>query len=82
MNDSELLNGLLAPLARYCIRGSVPFSQLSESLKDILVRLACEEIERAGEKITTSRISVITGITRREVKRFFRGGGRRNKASH
>lgn len=70
----SLLKTVLAPLARFCIRRGLHFSQVSEELKDTLIQMAAEEIGRSGGKVTVSAISLMTGITRREVQRIYRVG--------
>lgn len=60
---------VLRPLARFLIRRGHPLSWIVEEMKQAYVVEAIREIERDG-KVTTSRISLMTGIHRHEVKRI------------
>ena len=59
--------------ARYCLRHSIRIQETVERLKSALVRVAIEEIQRQGEKPSTSKISVMTGLHRRDVERLASG---------
>jgi len=70
----EVLSVILRPVVSYCLRHSISSSDVLEVLKATFVRLASEEIKHSGQKQTVSRLSVMTGIRRREVKRFIEKG--------
>lgn len=67
MND--LLDALLAPIARLAIAKAVPFAQVAERLKLQFVRAASQEAG-ADKPPTDSRISVMTGLQRRDIARL------------
>jgi hypothetical protein len=71
---------MLRPIARLCLRSSVGVQFLIECLKEVLLELSSEEIEQNGEKVTTSRLSVMTGLHRRDVARL-RAKGRAERAT-
>lgn len=60
---------LLRPLARILLRNGVSFSTFSDLAKWIYVDVAAKEFGIKGRKQSTSRVSVITGLSRREVMR-------------
>jgi len=60
---------LLRPLARILLRSGVSFSTFSDLAKWIYVDIATKEFGIEGRKQSTSRVSVITGLSRREVMR-------------
>lgn len=65
---------LLAPLARILLRNGVTFRSFSEVAKSVFVRVAEEdEFRIPRRKQSDSRIAVITGLTRKDVRRL-RGG--------
>lgn len=62
----------LKPLARLCLRHSVKLMDLFELLKVVLVEAAEDELKARGDKVSMSRISVISGVHRRDVDRIQR----------
>jgi hypothetical protein len=60
---------LLRPLARILLRNGVSFSTFSDLAKWVYVDVAAKEFGIEGRKQSTSRVSVITGLSRREVMR-------------
>ena len=60
---------LLRPLARMLLRNGVSFGTFSDLAKWVYVDVATREFGIEGRKQTTSRVSVITGLSRREVMR-------------
>jgi hypothetical protein len=61
---------LLRPLVRVMLRHGVAFDQFAELAKEAYVDVAYHEFGIAGRKQTTSRVSVLTGLTRKEVVRW------------
>jgi hypothetical protein len=60
---------LLRPLVRILLRNGVPYGVFADIAKRVYVDVAGEESGIPGKKQTVSRISVITGLSRREVGR-------------
>ena len=58
---------LLRPLARILLRNGVSFSTFSDAAKWIYVDVATKEFRIEGRKQSTSRVSVITGLSRRGI---------------
>ena len=60
---------LLRPLARILLRNGVSFNTFSDLAKWTYIDIAAKEFGIEGRKQSTSRVSVITGLSRREVMR-------------
>lgn len=61
---------LLLPLTRILLRHGVPCGSFIELAKRAYVQVAEQDFGLPGRKQTDSRISVITGLTRKEVKQI------------
>lgn len=60
----------LEPLVRLCVARGITFPVLDELIRTLYVELASREFTLADKSQTQSRISVVTGLHRREVKRL------------
>ena len=60
---------LLRPLVRILLKNGVSYRTFSDLIKWVYVDVAGKEFGIKGRKQSTSRISVITGLSRKEVKR-------------
>ena len=65
---------LLRPLVRILLRNGVPFGVFSDHAKQVYVEVAEQEFGVPGRKPSISRVSVLTGLTRKEVSRLQREG--------
>lgn len=61
---------LLRPLVRILLRYGMPFGSFMQIAKQVYVEIAEQDFKLPGKKQTDSRISVITGLTRKDVKLF------------
>jgi len=61
---------LLYPLVRILLRNGIAYGSFAELVKKTFVDVAFHEHTPAGKKQTVSRVSAITGLTRKEVKRL------------
>lgn len=61
---------LLRPLVRILLRHGIPCDVLSAVARQVYVRVAAEEFCFPGKKQTTSRVSILTGLSRKEVRRI------------
>jgi hypothetical protein len=61
---------LLRPLVRILLRHGIPCDALSTAARHVYVHVAAEEFSLPGKKQTTSRVSILTGLTRKEVRRI------------
>jgi len=60
---------LLRPLVRLLLRNGVPYKSFADMAKWVYVDLASAEFGIEGRKQSDSRVSVITGLSRKEVRR-------------
>lgn len=60
----------LWPLVKLLMHRGIGFTVAAEALKSVFIRVAMEEFPLRGKRETDSRISVLTGIHRRDVKRL------------
>lgn len=60
---------LFRPLVRILLRNGVSYRTFADFAKWVYVDVATEEFGIKGRKQSTSRVSVITGLSRKEVKR-------------
>ena len=60
---------LMRPLARILLRNGIPFMTFAELAKRVYVSVASEEFAIEGRKASVSRVSVITGLSRKEISR-------------
>lgn len=72
------LRELVRPIARLMIEKQITFSMLAELVKEVLIEVASDDFAIGDRKLTDSRLSLLTGIHRKDVKRLRRdlaGGG-------
>ncbi len=60
---------LLGPLVRILLRQGISYAEFSEVAKSVYVEVALKDFKVAGRKATRTRVAVMTGLTRKEVKR-------------
>lgn len=65
---------MLRPLVRLCIRSGITFPAVMDLLRELYVQVADREFVLPGKEQTDSRVSLLTGIHRKEVRRL-RGAG-------
>ena len=93
VTEQRLLDAIarvLKPLVRILLRNGVPSDALTELVRKVYVDVASTEFRLAGKRQTQSRISVLTGLNRKEVARLTRTiadeapqpESRRNRAAH
>lgn len=61
---------LMRPLVRILLRNGVPYGAFTDLAKRAYVDVATEEFAVPGKKQTKSRISTITGLSRKEIQRL------------
>ena len=69
MDRYDSLIRILQPALKLCLRKMFKFQEFLEFAKRVFIRLATEELEKNGQKVTVSALSVMTGIRRHEVNR-------------
>jgi len=60
---------LMGPLVRILLRQGISYAEYSEVAKAVYVEVALKDFKVSGRKATRTRIAVMTGLTRKEVKR-------------
>ena len=65
------LLALLRPLIRICLRNGFSAKAFFELVKRVYAEVAHEEFGIGGKLATTSRVAILTGLTRKEVQRLF-----------
>jgi len=69
---SAAVTVLLRPLVRLLLRNGIPYRTFSDIAKRVYVDVAMEEFGIPGRKQSKSRVSIITGLSRKEVLRVRR----------
>ena len=67
---NAVMTKIMRPLVRILLRNGIPFRQFSELIKWVYVDVALKEFTIAGRKQTDSRVSVITGLSRKDVRQL------------
>lgn len=60
---------LLRPLVRMLISNGVAYGELAEVAKSVYVEVASTDFSQPGKKRSGSRVAILTGLTRKEVKK-------------
>ncbi len=60
---------LMGPLVRILLRQGISYGEFSEVIKGVYVEIALKDFKVTGRKATRTRVAVMTGLTRKEVKR-------------
>ena len=60
---------LLGPLIRILLRQGISYVEFAEIVKAVYVEVALKDFKVEGRKATRTRVAVMTGLTRKEVKR-------------
>lgn len=71
---NQIIIFLLKPIVRFAMRRGMRFQEISEGLKAALVSTAKSELARSDKGKNVSRISVMTGLHRKDVSRIELGG--------
>lgn len=67
---SAALKKVLSSLVRLVVRFGITYPEFLELLKRVYVQEVQRDLEQKKEKVTISRISVVSGVHRKDVKRF------------
>ncbi|MCP4908281.1 MAG: hypothetical protein GY910_25185 [bacterium] len=65
-----MLRRMLRPLVRFLVSRQVQYPLVSRLLKSLYVEVATSDFPLEDKRLTVSRLSLLTGIHRREVKRI------------
>jgi hypothetical protein len=61
---------ILSPLVKRLLARGIPFGRLEARLRELFVEIADAEFALPGRRQTDSRVSLLTGINRKEVRRI------------
>ena len=61
---------IFQPLAKLLIKADITYGEASEILKVSLVETATEKLNKSNEQVTDTRIHLITGVHRKDVRRI------------
>ena len=67
---TNMMKQILRPLVRLLLRNGVAFADFSAVARRIFVEVANDDFGLPGRKQSVSRISILTGVNRKEVKRL------------
>ncbi|RIL03955.1 MAG: hypothetical protein DCC75_12725 [Proteobacteria bacterium] len=67
----DILRLLLIPLVRFCLRKACSAQDFMHVTKLAFIQVAEEEITRTGKKVNVSRVSVVTGLHRGDLKKLY-----------
>ena len=70
----QAIGGVLAPLIRLLLASGVDYTKLAAELKPIFVEQARLELSRIGSKDTDSAISLLSGVHRKDVRKWREAG--------
>lgn len=65
-----VVSGLLRPLVRLLLRNGMSFKAFSDLARAVYVEVAMRDMGLPGRKQTVSRVSILTGLSRKEVQRL------------
>ena len=75
-NVLRAVHRALRPLIRFLLSRGVTFPVFAETMKQAFVLVARDDLPLEGKRDTDSRLSILTGIHRRDIKRIREGGER------
>ena len=76
-HDNWLLRSvlrLMLPIARFCLKHSISYQEFSSTCKRAFLNAAKEQLERTNTQLNVSRLSVLTGLHRADVKKLLDSG--------
>lgn len=73
---------LLIPFTQFCYRRGLKIQQLVEMVKIALIRTAERDLLSRGDEVNVSRLSVATGLQRRDVMRLWQSKGDQKLSSN
>jgi hypothetical protein len=66
----EAIAGAARPLVKRLLAAGVPFGRVEARLRELFVQVAETELALPGRRQTDSRVALVTGINRQEVRRI------------
>jgi hypothetical protein len=69
---ASAIRGVLRPLIRILLRNGAPFGAFAECAREVYVEVAAKDFALPNRKASVSRVSVLTGLHRKEVSRLLK----------
>ena len=69
----SILNSIVRPIIRFCIRHNITIQQLNEAIKDVFIQEAKDVLQKSHNIPSASRINIMTGVHRIDIARFQSG---------
>ncbi len=66
----QALRYLLRPVIHFALRSTISVHALLDTVRELLLELAEDELRQSGGKVNDSRLSVMTGLYRQDIKRI------------
>ena len=66
----DALRAIIRPIVRFCLRQSLSVQDLYQLVRVEFVEMAYEEIKKTSPKVNASRVSVMTGVYREDIKKI------------
>ncbi len=73
----KVLPHVLRPIVRFCLRYAIHLGVVVDALKEEFVTIAKEELARRGDEESASKLSVMTGVHRKDVSQIVSGSSKR-----
>ena len=70
----DLLMQLFKPVVRFCLRRGYKFQEMQVLFKRALIEVTAEEISQSGATSNIARLSLLSGIQRREIRQLQQPG--------
>lgn len=62
---------LMVPLVRILVRNGIQFRDFEEVLRGVYARVAVDEYSKPGRPMSLARLSIVSGMTRKDLRRVF-----------
>jgi len=69
-NFDKTIRALLKPILRFCLKRGLRFQEIIEILKLALTDAAQDEINASGHTVNISRLSILSGLHRRDIRKI------------
>ncbi len=66
---------MLRPIIRFAFRHSIGLRELVDAAKEVYIEIAIKEFKHSNQKVTVTRLSVATGVHRKDADRIVNKGG-------
>lgn len=78
---NEVLRHILAPVVRYCLKRGLKLQDLIEAAKHEFVEQACLALQNDKIKTSDSKISIMTGVHRKDISSFRSQDGKKTSCA-